>query len=546
MPRLAALSTRLPLLRTAVAAASAIPRRRIVCLLPKRAFSLAPTARAAAAAQALTSAQYPTLRRNPDFKTLNDNDVAFFKSAIKSPAGVITADTPDELEPFNQDWMRRFKGQSTLVLRPSSTSEVSAVLKYCNDNNIAVVPQGGNTGLVGGSVPVHDEVVLSLQNMNQIREFDPVSGILTCDAGCVLEVLDNHLAQKGFIMPLDLGAKGSCQIGGNVATNAGGLRLLRYGSLHGTVLSMEVVMADGRIVECGKPLRKDNTGFDLKQLFIGSEGTLGVITSVSILTPRRSRAVNVAMLGVSSFDHLMEVFKQAKMDLNEILSAFEFFDRTCLNLVKRHIPNVRAPFDADTRFYVLIETSGSNKDHDDDKLSTFLEHVMTEGMVEDGALAQDATQAAGMWNIRETITESLAKEGGNYKYDLSVPVAQLYDVVEEMQKQLAERGLYAADGSATGAVKHVVGFGHMGDGNLHLNLTSTGWTTELTQAIEPPLYKSIQRRGGSISAEHGVGLMKAPYLSYSKSADFIDLMKSMKKLFDPKGILNPYKYFPPS
>ncbi|KAJ3147586.1 hypothetical protein HDU89_005202 [Geranomyces variabilis] len=537
------LPPRLPLFRTAGAAATAIPRRRPLCLLAKRAFSLAPAARAA---QALTSAQYPSLRRNPAFKSLDDKDVAFFKSAIKSPAGVITADTPDELEPFNQDWMRRFKGQSTLVLRPSTTAEVSAIMKYCNDNTIAVVPQGGNTGLVGGSVPVHDEVVLSLQNMNQIREFDPVSGILTCDAGCVLEVLDNHLAQKGFIMPLDLGAKGSCQIGGNVATNAGGLRLLRYGSLHGTVLSMEVVMADGRIIECGKPLRKDNTGFDLKQLFIGSEGTLGVITSVSILTPRRSSAVNVAMLGVSSFEHVMEVFKQAKMDLNEILSAFEFFDRTCLNLVKHHIPNVREPFDADTPFYVLIETSGSNKDHDDEKLSAFLEHVMTEGMVEDGALAQDATQAAGMWNIRETITESLAKEGGNYKYDLSVPVAQLYDVVEEMQGQLAARGLYAADGSATGAVKHVVGFGHMGDGNLHLNLTSTGWTTELTQAIEPPLYKSIQRRGGSISAEHGVGLMKAPYLSYSKSADFIDLMKSMKKLFDPKGILNPYKYFPPS
>ncbi|KAJ3021189.1 hypothetical protein HKX48_009023 [Thoreauomyces humboldtii] len=497
-----------------------------------------------AAAVVPTATRYPHLVRNPSFKEIDKADVAFFRSVIKSPTGVITAEQPDELEPFNQDWMRRYKGRTGVVLRPTTATEVSAVMKYCNDNHIAVVPQGGNTGLVGGSVPVHDEIVISLQNMNQIRSFDEVSGVLTCDAGCVLEVLDNHLAQQGFIMPLDLGAKGSCQIGGNVATNAGGLRLLRYGSLHGTVLAMEVVLADGRIVELGKPLRKDNTGLDLKQLFIGSEGTLGIITSVSILTPRRSSAVNVAMLGVSTFEGVQEVFKYAKTELNEILSAFEFFDSDCLKLVKHHMTNTRTPFETDTPFYVLIETSGSNKDHDDEKLTAFLDHVMKEGLVEDGALAQDTSQAAGMWAIRETITESLAKEGGNYKFDLSVPVPALYSVVEEMRKRLAQEGLYEADGSATGRVKHVVGFGHMGDGNLHLNLTSTGWAKDIDKAIEPYLYEIVQRHHGSISAEHGLGLMKAPYLGYSKSEDFIDLMRSVKAVFDPKGILNPYKYFP--
>ncbi|TPX67412.1 hypothetical protein SpCBS45565_g03790 [Spizellomyces sp. 'palustris'] len=511
---------------------------------PRRSFIVATTSRSAHS-PVLTADRYPHLKRHARYNALTGEDVAFFKSVVKSDAGVITADRPDELDPFNEDWMRRFRGQSKVVLRPKTAAEVAALLQYCNEHRLAVVPQGGNTGLVGGSVPVHDEIVLSLQNMNEIRSFDEVSGILTCDAGCVLEVLDNWLAERGFMMPLDLGAKGSCQIGGNVATNAGGLRLLRYGSLHGTVLSMEVVLPDGRIVELGQPLRKDNTGYDLKQLFIGSEGTLGIITAVSILTPRRPKAVNVAMLGVSTFEGVQEVFKHAKGELNEILSAFEFFDHTCLDLVKHHIPNVREPFTTQTPFYVLIETNGSNKDHDDEKLAVFLEKLMTEGVVEDGALAQDSTQAAGMWSIRETITESLAKEGGNYKYDLSVPVPQLYSVVEEMQERLASVGLFDKNGSATGRVKHVVGFGHMGDGNLHLNLTSTGWAKDIDEAIEPFLYELIQKHGGSISAEHGLGLMKAPYLQYSKSEAFIELMRNIKSVFDPNGILNPYKYFPP-
>ncbi|KAJ3280090.1 hypothetical protein HK104_000909 [Borealophlyctis nickersoniae] len=491
-----------------------------------------------------TSDRYPNIKRDERFKQLDAHDVAFFKSVFKSESGVITDETPDELDAFNEDWMRKYKGRSSLVLRPKTTSEVSEILRYCNEKRLAVVPQGGNTGLVGGSVPVHDEIVLSMQSMNQIRSFDDVSGILTCDAGCVLEVLDNWLADKGYMMPLDLGAKGSCQIGGNVAANAGGLRLLRYGSLHGTVLSMEVVSADGTVLELGKPLRKDNTGLDLKQLFIGSEGTLGVITAVSILTPRRSKAVNVAMLGVPSFEAVQETFKRAKEELQEILSAFEFFDRASFNLVKRHVQGARDPFDAQTPFYVLIETSGSNKDHDDEKLAAFLEAVISDGVVEDGALAQDTTQASAFWSMREGIPEACAKEGGNYKYDLSVPVPELYRVVETMREHLASKGLYAENGS--GSVKNIVGFGHMGDGNLHLNITTTGWSKELDKAIEPFVYEVVQKHSGSISAEHGLGLMKAPYLGYSKSPEFIAVMKRVKDLFDPKGILNPYKYFPPS
>ncbi|KAF9943975.1 D-lactate ferricytochrome c oxidoreductase, partial [Mortierella alpina] len=259
----------------------------------RAAFATFPKAAYASAASAekkpFTADKFPHLKRSEAFKMLSDKDLDFFKSILAPSA--ISQDEGD-LEAFNNDWMQKYRGQSKLMLKPSTTEQVSQILKYCNDNMLAVVPQGGNTGLVGGGVPVFDEIILSTANMNQIRSFDALSGALVCDAGCILEVLDNYLAEQGYIMPLDLGAKGSCHIGGNVATNAGGLRLLRYGSLHGTVLGLEVVLPDGTILDNLSTLRKDNTGYDLKQLFIGSEGTLGIVTGVSILSPKLSKAVN--------------------------------------------------------------------------------------------------------------------------------------------------------------------------------------------------------------------------------------------------------------
>ena len=282
------------------------------------------------------------------FKKLDTHDIAFFKSICN------VLDT--NLERYNTDWMKKYTGNAPIVLRPKTKFQVSEILKYCNENKIAVVPQGGNTGLVGGSVPVKDEIILSTQLMNNIISFDRVSGILTAEAGCILETLDNWLKDRGFMMPLDLGAKGTCQIGGNVATNAGGLRLLRYGSLHGTVLSLEAVKADGTILNMGKPLRKDNTGYDLKQLMIGSEGTLGVITSVSILTAPTPKSTNVCVIGLDSFELLQKAFGSAKQNLGEILSAFEFFDRSSLDLVIKHMDGAREPFETQSPFYALIET----------------------------------------------------------------------------------------------------------------------------------------------------------------------------------------------
>ncbi|XP_029471936.1 D-2-hydroxyglutarate dehydrogenase, mitochondrial isoform X2 [Rhinatrema bivittatum] len=289
------------------------------------------TSSASAQEVPLTSERYG-VQRLP-FSHVSPEDLAFFERTV--PGRVIT--DPEMLKPFNVDWLKMVRGCSKVLLKPATSGEVSEILRYCNERNLAVTPQGGNTGLVGGSVPVFDEVILSTASMNQVISFDSISGILVCQAGCILETLNQYVEEQEFIMPLDLGAKGSCHIGGNVATNAGGLRLLRYGSLRGTVLGLEVVLADGKLLNCLTSLRKDNTGYDMKQLFIGSEGTLGVITAVSILCPRKPKAINVAFLGCGSFAHVLETFKLCKGMLGEVLSAYEFLDDDCMKLVEKHL-----------------------------------------------------------------------------------------------------------------------------------------------------------------------------------------------------------------
>jgi FAD/FMN-containing dehydrogenase len=426
--------------------------------------------------------------------------------------------------------MRKYRGQAKLVVKPGSTEEVSKILKYCSENMLAVVPQGGNTGLVGGSVPVFDEVVISTSRMNEIRFFDEVSGTLIVDAGVILEVADKYLAEKDHIFPLDLGAKGSCQIGGNVATNAGGLRLLRYGSLHGNVLGIEAVLPDGTIVDDLSKLRKNNTGYDLKQLFIGGEGTIGIITGVSILCPQRSSAVNVAFFGLSSYEKVQQAFIEAKKQLGEILSAFELMDNNSQTLVHK-VKKEQRPLADEHPFYCLIETSGSNGEHDSEKLEKFLESVMEEEIVDDGVLAQDQTQAQALWSWREGIAECLGHWGGVYKYDVSIPINELYQLVEDTRQKLTEAGLVGD--SEDSPVVDVVGYGHMGDANLHLNVPVRKYDKRVEKAIEPFVYEWIAKRHGSISAEHGLGLQKKPYIGYSRSETMIRLMKQIKELYDP-------------
>lgn len=486
----------------------------------------------------LTSEIYPSVKRNPNYKELCTDDFKYFRS-ILSEHEILEASDIEDLAFYNEDWMRKYRGQSKIVLKPKSVEKISQIVKYCNEQKIAVVPQGGNTGLVGGSVPVFDEVVLSLTNLNKIREFDPVSGILKCDAGLILENADNFLAEHGYIFPLDLGAKGSCHVGGVVATNAGGLRLLRYGSLHGSVLGLEVVLPNGDILNSMHSLRKDNTGYDLKQLFIGSEGTIGIITGVSIFTPPRPKAFNVSFLAVESYEAVQKVFVKAKKELLEILSAFEFMDSKSQELTKHHVPDAPYPFENEYPFYILIETSGANKEHDDAKLEAFLEGAMEEGLVVDGVVAQDETELRNLWQWRELIPESSQAQGGVYKYDVSLPLKDLYSLVDAANAKLNEAGLV---GDAPKPVIQAVGYGHVGDGNLHLNVAVREYSKDVEKALEPFVYEYVASKKGSISAEHGLGFQKKNYIGYTKNAGEIKMIKDLKHHYDPNSILNPYKY----
>lgn len=472
----------------------------------------------------LTHERYP-VQRLP-FSVVSEEDRAAFERMV--PGRVIM--DPEELEASNVDWLRSMRGCSKVLLRPRTSEEVSHILRYCHERNLAVNTQGGNTGMVGGSVPVFDEIILSTALMNQVISFHDMSGILVCQAGCVLEELSRHVEERGFVMPLDLGAKGTCHIGGNLATNAGGLRFLRYGSLRGTVLGLEAVLADGTVLNCLMSLRKDNTGYDLKQLFIGSEGTLGVITAVSILCPPKPRAVNVAFLGCPGFAEVLQTFHTCRGMLGEILSAFEFMDATCMQLVGRHL-HLASPVQ-ESPFYVLVETSGSRAEHDAEKLSGFLEQLLGSGLVTDGTLATDQRKIKALWALRERITEALSRDGCVYKYDISLPVERLYDLVPDLRARLGPRA------------KHVVGYGHLGDGNLHLNVTAETFSTALLGELEPYVYEWTAGQRGSVSAEHGVGFKKRHVLGYSKPPEALHLMRQLKTLLDPKGILNPYKTLP--
>ncbi|NXT99191.1 D2HDH protein, partial [Buphagus erythrorhynchus] len=290
------------------------------------------------------------------------------------------------------------------------------------------------------------------------------------------------------------------------------------------------VLADGSALDCLTSLRKDNTGYDLKQLFIGSEGTLGVITAVSILCPQKPKAVNVAFLGCQSFAKVLETFTTCRAMLGEILSAYEFMDEKCMELVERHL-KLSSPV-ADSPFYVLIETSGSNSTHDEEKLNNFLEQAMASGLVTDGTVATDDKKIKVLWSLRERITEALTHEGYVYKYDISLPVAKLYDLVTDMRARLGH------------SAKNVVGYGHLGDGNLHLNITAESYSHSLLDAIEPFVYEWTARCSGSISAEHGLGFKKKQFIQYSKPHEAVVLMQQFKAMLDPKGILNPYKMLP--
>ncbi|XP_012537385.1 D-2-hydroxyglutarate dehydrogenase, mitochondrial isoform X2 [Monomorium pharaonis] len=479
----------------------------------------------------LTSIRYK-MRRGP-YATVTDADVRFFDSLLGSNH-LIT--DPDECESYNIDFPKTIRGMSQLVLKPKCTEEVSAILKYCNEKRLAVCPQSGNTGLVGGSNPVFDEIVISMQLMNKILDTNELAGVLTCEAGCVLQDLENHLATVELMMPLDLGAKGSCMIGGCVSTNAGGLRLLRYGNLHGNVLGIEAVKANGDIMNAMNTLKKNNTGYHLKHLFIGSEGTLGIVTKVVIQCPPLPKAVNIAFLGLESFDKVLQISHLAKRQLGEILSSCEMMDRLSMDVSINNLglKNPLTSREDGHEFYMIIETSGSHLAHDEEKLSSFVEKAINDDIIEDGTLTNETTKLNNIWALRERISEGVLRDGYVFKYDISLPLLSFYEVVEVLRKRLRDP-----------RIVRISGYGHLGDGNIHVQVSIPEYYEDVAAQLEPFIFEYVSQRQGSISAEHGIGFKKTKYLYLSKSSSEIKMMYDLKKMMDPNGILNPYKVLKP-
>eukprot|EP00823_Brevimastigomonas_motovehiculus_P006969 TRINITY_DN5992_c0_g1_i1.p1 TRINITY_DN5992_c0_g1~~TRINITY_DN5992_c0_g1_i1.p1 ORF type:complete len:517 (+),score=91.97 TRINITY_DN5992_c0_g1_i1:61-1551(+) len=468
--------------------------------------------------------------RNPVFSMLKETDLKFFESEIGSE-NVVT--DPSALKPHNRDYLRRWEGRSKLMLKPNSPKQISNILRYCNKNKLAVLTQAGNTSLVGGATPQFDELILSTSRLNKMTAFDDQMGILTCEAGCVLENVNQWLEPKGHLFPLDLGAKGSCMIGGNIATNAGGTRFFRYGSLRQNVLGLQVVLADGRIIDQLSTLRKNTTGYDIKQFFIGSEGTLGVITAASVLCIKKPKSTQVALLGLNSFDDVLKTCSTARNELLEILSAVEFMDRYSLESVLNHIPGARDPMTTKYPFYMVIETQGSDSKHDMSKLNTFLEKAFESKVIQDGTIAQDETQGKALWTLREMIAEALNKQGTVYMYDISVPVPSFYSYVEIMKQRL--KSIKDAE---------VCGFGHLADGNIHLTVLTPKYDQQAVDLMEPYLFERVAEQRGSVSSEHGLGQHKNEFIYYTQPRITVDVMKSLKTMMDPVGILNPYKLLP--
>ena len=450
-----------------------------------------------------------TISRNPNFKVISDKDLSHFES-ILAKSSIIT--DPSQLEPANSDWTKKYEGQSTLMLKPKSNDEVAAILKYCNQEKIAIVPQGGNTGLVGGSNPIFDEVILSMSAMDKILNFDETYGIVTAESGAVLQDLNTHLGEIGYQMPIDLGSKGSCQIGGNLSTNAGGIHFVKHNSLHANCIGLKAVLPSGEILDNITTLRKDNTGYDLKHLFIGAEGTLGVITECAILCPPLPKSKQLAMIACESFEDVVEILKKAKIQLSDILQACEFMDRDAMQIVLKNKGREEV-FDQSYPFYSIIEVASNNDPEvvpeDSERLLEFIDSVSDN--MHDGIVPQGETQARQIWDLRENIAVSSNDYGYTLKYDLSLSSNNFYKIVEETRRVIRETS------EMTQSDKDSIittGYGHIGDGNLHLNISLPGYENKdlqhkLKSVIEPFVMSFVRDAKGSISAEHGIGQQKA-------------------------------------
>lgn len=442
------------------------------------------------------------------------------------------------MENFLREPRNLFKGQALCVVAPGSTAEVSAVLSLCHETATPVVPQGGNTGLVGGQTPDASgtAIVLSLGRMNRLREIDLASNTMIVEAGMILARAQEEAEHAGRLFPLSLAAEGSCTIGGNLSTNAGGTAVIAYGSARDLVTGLEVVLADGRILADLSKLRKDNTGYDLKHLFMGSEGTLGIITAAVLKLYPKPRSIETAFIGLASPTNALRLLDLAREMTGGEITAFELIPRIGLDFVLAHGQGLRDPLATSHGWYALLELSSQSREGLQQRLLALLEAAVTAGTIEDAAIAASIDQRNEFWRLREELSEAQKPEGGSIKHDISVPIARIPAFLAEVEKSLAA----AVPGC------RLVAFGHLGDGNIHCNVSQPVGADKAAflarwDEINAIVHAIVAANEGSISAEHGIGQLKRALLPQVKDAVALAVMRDLKRTLDPKGILNPGK-----
>jgi len=458
-------------------------------------------------------------------------------AAIVGPAHVLTAAA--DLAPYLGEERGLYRGSALAAVRPGSTAETAAVVAACAKAGAAVVPQGGNTGLCGGGVPDDGAVVVSTERLTRIRAVDAVDFTLTAEAGCVLAGLQDAAAGAGCLFPLSLGSEGSCRIGGNLSTNAGGVGVLRYGNARDLVLGLEVVLPDGRVWDGLRLLRKDNTGYDLKHLFIGAEGTLGIITACVVKLFPAPREIETALVALPDPQAGLAVLAAARRASGDAVTACELVPRIGLELGMAHVPGVRDPFDRPHPWYLLVELSSSRPGGLRMALEEVLAGAIEAGSARDAVLAESGDQRKALWRIREGVPEAQKKEGGSIKHDVAVATSRV--------PELIARCTPAVEAALPGV--RVVAFGHMGDGNIHFNLTQPPGADKAAflgqwERMNRIVHDIVADMGGSVSAEHGIGRLKRAEMARYKSQVELDLMRAVKTAFDPAGRMNPGKVLP--
>ena len=446
---------------------------------------------------------------------------------IVGPKGWTT--DPNDLEPRLTDWRSAVHGTTPIVVSPADTLEVAAVVRACADADVAIVPQGGNTGMCAGAIPDTSgtQVMLSLARMNAIRSVDATNFSMVVEAGCILENIQQAAIAVDRHFALSLGAEGSCQIGGNLSTNAGGINVVRYGTARAQVLGLEAVMADGTIVNSLRSLRKDTAGYDLKQLFIGSEGTLGIITAASLKLYPPPGVISTALVAIESPGVAVQLLAYLRTPLADAVEAFELVSSYVFGLVEKHIPDSALPFNDLAPWYVLLDVAIGG---DEERLQNALMGAAEEGLLSDAVIAKNSLEADRLWRMRHSISEAERSEGKAQKHDISVPLSRMEEFLQRGERLLSELVPDA----------QLVAFGHVGDGNLHYNVALPEGSDDGAR-VTSAIYDLVDELGGSFSAEHGVGLLKRHYLPLYRNAGEIALMRTLKRALDPKNILNPGK-----